>query len=213
MLAIFLLAGLCASSRFLVCSSPLRKCDIVIQCVGEEPEEEHREAEARLLVQEGNADYLYIPTFLALYRGRGGTGGLTAARFTEIKPGIELPGPRPENEPIMAYFQEARKTCRIPGFYENTHAEIVLAKKAMDACGFRKAIFVSSPYHMRRIKLITDRMFGPEYEITLAPTRFERSNGWWIALWQDLPHVFTELPKMCWFLCYDLRDRWTRVNH
>ncbi len=45
---------------------------------------------------------------------------------------------------------------------ENTHKELLFAKCAMDQLQFRSAILVSSPCHMRRIRLIADRVFDQD---------------------------------------------------
>lgn len=91
-------------------------------------------------------------------------------------------------------------------FYENTHVEILRAKKMMDVRGLKSAIMVSSPYHMRRIRMIAPKVFGEQARlITYVPTRYERtpdglldmhSSNWMITL--------SEYIKICWFRLYSL---------
>lgn len=92
-----------------------------------------------------------------------------------------------------------------PQFYERTHIETLTAKSIMSSRRFKKGIFVSSPLHMRRIKLIAERVFkDKQVKIVYTPTRFVRQNqndlinlsasDWhWIA---------TEYIKMAWYLTY-----------
>ncbi|MGC1456591.1 MAG: hypothetical protein WA946_15510 [Nitrospirota bacterium] len=206
-LAVFLLIGVILSPRYLVYSDLPRKSDIIIQFVGSD--QDARFNEAVLLAQEGYADYLFVPTLFSLYRVNQERTGLTSIWFTNIKPGIKVPQPRTGNAMSIDNFYKIRSVYRIPRFYEDTHAEILLAKRAMDTCGFRRAIFVSSPYHMRRIKIITGTVFDPSYDIELVPSRFEKRFEAPLPSQKDIHHVFTEFPKMAWFLSYGL---WNRSN-
>jgi uncharacterized SAM-binding protein YcdF (DUF218 family) len=89
---------------------------------------------------------------------------------------------------------------------------MLLTKKVMDAYGFRKAIFVSAPYHMKRIKIMAGRVFDSAYDIKMVPSRFGKRFETPLPSLQDVQHVLMEFPKMIWFLCYDLWGRWTGVN-
>ena len=61
-----------------------------------------------------------------------------------------------------------------PSFYEDTHIEIIEAQKRMSDYGLKSAIFVSSPHHMRRIKLIAEKVFkSNNYNFYYVPTRYE----------------------------------------
>jgi hypothetical protein len=201
-LTTFLLIGVILSPRYLVYSDLPRKSDIIIQFVGSD--QDARFKEAVLLAQEGYADYLFVPTLFSLYRVNQFRTGLTSIQFVDIKPGIYLPKPQTESAMSIENFNKIRREYRIPRFYEDTHAEILLAKRAMAACGFKSALFVSSPYHMRRIKIITDRVFDPSYAIKLVPSRFEKKFEALLPSRNDIQHIFTEFPKMAWFLSYDL---------
>lgn len=206
-LAALLLIGVILSPHYLVYSDLPQKSDIIIQFVGSD--QDARFKEAAHLAQEGYADYLFVPTLFSLYRVNQYRTGLTNIRFMDIKPGIYLPQPRTGNAMSIENFIKIRSEYRIPRFYEDTHAEILLAKRAMDACGFRSAIFVSSPYLTRRIKIITGMVFDSSYDIKLVPSRFEKKFEAPLPSPKDIQHVFTEFPKMAWFLSYDL---WNRSN-
>ncbi len=91
-----------------------------------------------------------------------------------------------------------------PSFYESTHVEVLLAKRVMKQNGFKSAIFVSSPYHLRRIKLITDKIFDQgSSKIVFVPTSFETSGqGLFkrtISYWSN---SVNEYIKILWFLIY-----------
>ncbi len=208
-----LLAGLIlvCSFRYLEYSDPHGRADIIVLFVGPNQGEDLRLKEALELLREGFADYLFVPDTVGLSRAGARRGDVIGARFSDVKPGASLLMPRRDRESAPAYFQKIRKAYGIPCFYEDTHAEVLLAKKAMDACGFRKAILVSSPYHMRRIKIVSGRVFDPSYDIRLVPTRFgKRIDGLPLA-WREPGYCLAEFPKIIWFLSYDLLDRWSRA--
>lgn len=209
-LGIILLIGLILSPRYLVYADPPMKSDIIVQFPVPEMETMHRES--WLLIGEGLAEYLCTPTSLSLCRVNQDRTSLTAMRFPDIVRASDRRISRSEKEINMAYFEKIRRDCRFPRYYENTHVEMLLAKKVMDTYGFRKALFVSSPYHMKRVKIMAERVFDSAYDIKMVPSRFEKRFKTPLPSPKDMQHVFMELPKMVWFLCYDLWDRWTGVN-
>jgi uncharacterized SAM-binding protein YcdF (DUF218 family) len=210
-MVIVLLTGIALSPRYLVYADLPAKCDIIVLFAGSDRDSRLREAQQ--LLQEGYSDYLFIPVTFSLYKAGPGRGGITAIRFSAaVKPGIHLPAPRSEQEMTHVYFRKNWAAYRLPRYYEATHVEMLMAKKAMDASGFRKAIFVSSPYHMRRIKIMAARVFDPSYDVKLVPSRFEKKFEAPLPSQKDVQHVMTEFPKMIWFLCYDPWDRWIGVN-
>ena len=80
-----------------------------------------------------------------------------------------------------------------------------MPKAMMDELGFKSANFVSSPYHMRRVKLIADRVFaGGNYNLSFVPSRYEEThkNLWWLNKY-DLKWVLSEYSKIIWFLLYE----------
>ncbi len=209
-LVVLLLIGFALSPRYLAYADPPGKADIIIQFVGSEQDTRFREAAQ--LAREGHADYVFVPTLFSLLRTNQDRRVLSSIWFKDIKPGIDLPGSRSLKEKGPVYFPNIKRAYRFPLYYEDTHAEVLLAKKAMDVCGFKKAIFVSSPYHMRRIKIIASRVFDSSYDIKLMPSRFEKSFEVPLLSRKDALHVITEFSKISWFLCYGLVDRWIRVN-
>jgi hypothetical protein len=84
-------------------------------------------------LHEGYSDYLFIPTLFDLFRVNQIRTGLNTIWFMDIKPGINLPQLRSENDMSTAHFQKIKGVYGVPRFYEATHAEILLTKKVMDA--------------------------------------------------------------------------------
>jgi uncharacterized SAM-binding protein YcdF (DUF218 family) len=74
----------------------------------------------------------------------------------------------------------------------------------MDAMGLKSAIMVSSPYHMRRIRMISKKIFGEQSRyFSYVPTRNESNS----AALPDLTRanwtsVLQEYLKISWFCLY-----------
>jgi len=163
---------------------PVRS-DAVILFIG--PDYPSRMKEARRLIQEGYADQLFVPA----------TGRRYRALRQEAQVTLE---PVPGEVSRKAWKQNKQAS----GYQEETHWEAVKAKAMMDESGLRSAILVSSPYHMRRIKLIAGViMSGSRYDLCYVPTRFESTGGglWWTSRF-DLKWIASEYAKMIWFLSY-----------
>ncbi len=161
---------------YLAYSELPRKSDAVVLFLGNEYKE--RRAEAVHLIRNGYADYLLIPAY----------GKMVEAPNLERASRNVVPA-RPPQYPIL---------------YEDTHIEVLEAKKLMDKKGLKSAIFVSSPYHMRRIRLIAGKVFaGPGYRMAFVPTRFEKqTNGLWFLHQSDIRKVVSEYCKIAWFSLY-----------
>ena len=59
---------------------------------------------------------------------------------------------------------------------------------------------------------MAERVFDVACDTKVVPSRFGKSFETPLPSLKDMQHVFMELPKMVWFLCCDLWDRWTGVN-
>ena len=69
--------------------------------------------------------------------------------------------------------------------------------------GLKTAIMVSSPYHMRRIKVIAEKVFGDNLTVRYVPTRYEPIPGnFWLFNSYDCKFVLTEYAKIAWFVLY-----------
>jgi hypothetical protein len=167
-------------------ADPPTKADAVVLFVGPDVT---RVKEAIKLLDAGYADVLIVPAYSHIYR--------KADR---------------QSLPMRIDSSNAKYSSiagNYPSFYEKTHIEVLEAKRIMDRFGFKKANFVSSPYHMRRIKVMADHVFHLKnsdqtgYQIKFVPSPFKPS---WVKVspW-DLQYMKTmasEYIKMAWFYSY-----------
>ena len=171
-----------AAPQYLQYRAPSNAPQAVVVLLGRDWPARKRQAEERL--RESPAKTLIIPAYGRM-RGMEGPGGTPAAERTQ-------PAPRPR--PATPY----------PRYFEDTHIEMLKAKSMMDTAGIAAADFVSSPYHMRRIRLIADRVFdSADYRLGFVPTPYDPpSDGFWLLQETDRRWVVTETVKILWFLCY-----------
>jgi hypothetical protein len=88
-------------------------------------------------------------------------------------------------------------------YVERTHVELAQTLALMKHIGATRAIFVSSPYHMRRIHMMADRLFDPaQYELAYVPTSYDPPHQPWFASWTDVKWVFSEYLKIIWYFVY-----------
>jgi uncharacterized SAM-binding protein YcdF (DUF218 family) len=182
--AILFMIALYFAPYYLVFSQKPEKSDAVILIVG--PDHRARFREAEQLVREGYAEYLIIPASNQVLR---------AESNRSLAKALSVSAP-----PAGAY--ETSETI------ENTHVEIAQARRIMDGLGFTSAIFVSSPYHMRRIKNIAKSVFLDTgnvhtFKLYFVPSRYEtpRLNSWFLNI-HDLRSVLMEYSKIFWFFIY-----------
>ncbi|WP_169737441.1 YdcF family protein [Desulfobulbus elongatus] len=159
--------------------------EVVVQFTG--PDDRIRRDAAVGLLARGLAPLLMVPAQYSLLAM--GQQGIEQMQSHDLK-GECWPHPR--------------RMARSWSLMENTHKELMLAKCAMDRLQLHSAILVSSPYHMRRIRLIADRVFDKErYRIVCVaaatdqegqPGGSDRSDWWWLI---------QEYPKILWFLLYE----------
>jgi len=93
-----------------------------------------------------------------------------------------------------------------PGFYEHTHVEMLYAKRMMDDMGLRSAILVSSQYHMKRISMPAQRVFGEQSNLfSYVPTPYESDPIHLRDISRaDWKFVMSEYIKIVWFCVYSL---------
>lgn len=108
----------------------------------------------------------------------------------------------------IAYRKIYRQMLHLYGLnessYEGTHLDVLLAKESILRAGFSSAIFVSHPYHMRRVKMIASKVFEDcKIDLFFIPTRHEGVNRslWWLDN-KERNLVVTEYLKIAWFLLY-----------
>ena len=170
------------SPQFLLYSTDYKKADAIIILLG--PDFKARKKEANELVNKGTADFLIVPAYHKTYR--------ISNKGQLLLPDINLPESGKTN--VISY----------PGFYEDTHVEIIEAHKIMNNYGLKSAIFVSSPHHMRRIKIIAGKVFKTnKYIFYFVPTRYENIPiKFWELSFSDWRKIRREYSKILWFFMY-----------
>jgi hypothetical protein len=172
------------SPRFLLYSSEYKKANAIILLLG--PDFKARQKEAYKLINEGMSDYLIIPAYHKVYR----------VYDTETKKYLS---------PNLYLFKSGPQNIDVPpSFYEDTHLEIIDAQKVMSSYGLNSAILVSSPYHMRRIKLIVMKVFDTNKgDFYFVPTSYEKAPAnYWELSFADCKKVRKEYGKILWFFLY-----------
>ena len=172
------------SPRFLLYSSEYKKAKAIILLLG--PDFKARQKEANKLINDGMADYLIIPAYHKIYRvyDKGMMKYLSSNLYS---------------------FKSGQKNIATsPSFYEDTHLEIMDAQKVMSDYGLNSAIFISSPYHMRRIKLIVMKVFDTNKgDFYFVPTSYEKAPANCLELsLADWKKVRNEYGKILWFFLY-----------
>jgi uncharacterized SAM-binding protein YcdF (DUF218 family) len=169
---------------FLFAEDITRKADAVVLFVG--PGNDARLDEAKVLIKEGYARYLLIPSSGEMFRADP-AGGL-----------VRISGQQPRGDLIL----RIRIAATYKKYYENTHIEALEAKRMLDDLGLRSAMLVSSAYHMRRISLIAGRVFSAmKYSISCNPARWQES--FTAADWLNKERrkiIVSEYLKIGWFL-------------
>lgn len=173
-LALLLSLAIIQGPSFLFVSEAPVRADAVVLFVGGETGT--REKEAQQLLSEGFADYLIVPGQGQIMK-RGPDG-----RLFRIDIDLKL---------------------ETAAWLENTHIEMLEAKRLMENLGLRSALLVSSPYHMRRIKVITGKVFNDSQAVRYVPTRYETTGeAYWLFSNRDRALVLTEYTKIVWFFLY-----------
>ena len=173
------------SPRYLTYAELPVKANAVILLVG--PGNEARVAEARQLLEEGYAHHLLIPAYNRLCAGSREAGAF-----------FDVPAPRKQSHIVNGNWDF------YPIRFEETHIELLEAKRFMDIAGYRSALIVSSPYHMRRVSMIAQQVFPKQrYSIRCVPARTEVSDlGFWRLGPADLRWQVSEYLKICWYQLY-----------
>ena len=167
---------------FLLVEDMPKKAQAVILFVG--PTYDLRYREVVTLINEGKAEFILTPAFG------------NAVHPESTYQWNNLAGPESDGICHKRLFGSIR-LC------ENTHREMLRARSMMEALGLKSAILVSSPYHMRRIKIIANRVFGAEeYRLGFKPTRYENAAMPWFASLKGVKWVTAEYCKILWFFCY-----------
>jgi uncharacterized SAM-binding protein YcdF (DUF218 family) len=164
--------------RYLTYADKPLRSDALVLFVG--LDNKARQEDANRLMSEGYARYLFIPAY----------GRITEAASLSSPAGTKKANP----ELIISGLKPRR-------YFENTHVEILEAKRMLEQYGLKSAIFVSSPDHMRRIKIIAERIFPEEaVRIVFVPIRVEPAHQ--DPMLSDYRRMGKEYVKIIWFLMY-----------
>jgi uncharacterized SAM-binding protein YcdF (DUF218 family) len=174
------------------------KADAAVVFVG--GEKGPREKEAEELLKEGLAHYLIIPAFGKIQK-LSPDGKIEAFEFRNP---IAISTQNTNGTINQLNLGRAKEpTNQSTRFAENTHIEVLMAKRLMENLNLRSALMVSSPYHMRRIKIISEKVFQDQMEVRYKPTRYESfGKGFWLLNDSERKTVLTEYTKILWFLLY-----------
>lgn len=169
---------------FLLYATNYEKADVIVLLLG--PDFTARQKHAHDLLRKGMAERLIIPAYKKTYWMEGAT----------IK-GVS-------DKALTLHEEKPVKTVK-PFYFEDTHIELLAAKKAMKQNTQISAIFVSSPYHMRRIQLMVKKEFGGQDYFYFAPTPYEPAPRlFWKLSLSDWKKVYREYIKIAWFMVYTL---------
>jgi uncharacterized SAM-binding protein YcdF (DUF218 family) len=173
---------------FLFTENIPQKADAVVLFVG--PGNEARIDEARHLIKEGYARYLLIPSSGEMFTANT-AGGL-----------VRIAGDQQRGNRYLG----VRITANYKKHFENTHIEALEAKRMLDDLNLKSAMLVSSGYHMRRIRMISTRVFDTEkYSISCNPARWQTE--FTAADWLNTERrkiIISEYVKIGWFLVYEV---------
>jgi hypothetical protein len=166
--------------KYLTYADEPAKSDVIVLFIG--LDFNARKKEAVKLMEEGYARHLLIPAHGTM---------ITSPTDTHYQPDKQKKQKKPDKPEKPKYF-------------EDTHIEMLEAKKAIDKAGFKSAIFVSSPFHMRRIKVMATSLFDNDHlNMKFVPTRFDKKeNGFWLLSTSTIENVTREYLKIVWFLTY-----------
>jgi hypothetical protein len=91
-----------------------------------------------------------------------------------------------------------------PAYRVRTHRELELTREMMEQFGFNSVNLVSSPYHMRRIKIIAGAAFrGTDFAVACISAEKSGEGAWnWWQRSEDWWWVSHEYIKLAWFRLY-----------
>lgn len=211
-----------APTFLLVADQPVKSDAVVLFLGGERGT---REKEARQLLKEGWAGYLIIPArsqvqklgpdgkliridlTLPASSSNQGTNKLTNQQTSSLNTRDSGRTNEPTNQRTSSNSppnQPTNEQTKLRNWVvEDTHQEALITRDLMERLGLRSAILVSSPYHMRRIRLISGKTFAENMVTRYVPTRYETPNEtFWLLNSYDRRFVLTEYMKIGWFLLY-----------
>lgn len=194
LLPALLMAVYVAGADFLTIQDTPVQADAVVLFIG--PDIAERFREAHQLIMDGVAGVLLIPALGSMWTSQNGKWDKGVPSF-------------PPEQGSHGFAAE-----QYPGYYENTHIEVLTALRMMADAGMSNALFVSSPTHMRRIRIITKHVLPDTagYQIFFRGTRYVALNNA-LSLFHPAKakQVVLEYVKIAWFGLYHIFEK--RVLH
>jgi hypothetical protein len=188
------LAVYVGGAAFLTIQDTPVQADAVVLFIG--PDIAERFREAHQLIMDGVAGALLIPALGSMWTSQDG-------KWNKVVPSFS---PEQGSHRFAA--------GQYPGFYENTHIEVLTALRMMADAGVSNAVFVSSPTHMRRIRIITKHVLPDTagYQIVFRATRYiSLNNAFSLFHPAKAKQVVLEYIKIAWFGLYHIFEK--RVLH
>jgi len=174
------------AGRFLTYADPVRPADAAVLLIGQDLNA--RQLAAHELLCAGRARYLIVPAYRQVFICSAGS---------------VLPSPPAPRRSVMR--QSPTRISRFSKWIEDTHVEVLLARGTIERMGLDSVVFVSSPYHMRRIKIIAQRLFDRQkIKTRFVATPYETTGGslWWTNR-REIAWVLSEYVKIAWFMIYE----------
>ena len=167
--------------NFLLYRTPPVEADAVVLFLGSADKARQKQVEE--LAAKGWAKFVIVPARGEIFEARVSQTLVTPKTATAMARGIKID------------LQRA--------WVEQTDIEMRQAQALMKHIEIDAAIFVSSPYHMRRLKIMAGRTFDADkYKLAFVPTAYDPPRTPWFASWTDVKWVVSEYLKIIWYLLY-----------
>jgi hypothetical protein len=165
--------------HYLTYATPPSKSDVIIVLYG--PDFRNRLTEAQRLISDSYATNIMIPAYLVKY--------LMTANDSLVLRDNHMPN----------------DIAPLGNKYEGTHVELRIAREMMNKSGFHSANLVSSLYHMRRIKIIAEKVFDRgHHRLSFVPAQNVKikKHLWFLSKYDSL-NISSEYLKILWFVLYN----------
>jgi len=159
--------GVAGAPVFLVHSCSSARFDCALVMCGGERNNLGRFQGGRQLLDQGRAGSVLIPALLRMEFPENITEKMARAGSSKVRllsQRVSVP---------VVHGHRLRLFGRSFRIFEHTHLELLTGRRMMEKLGYRSAVIVSSPYQMRRLQLIANKVFGDDFLIGFAPTPFE----------------------------------------
>ena len=172
---------------YLLVSEEPAESGAVVLFVG--PGNSERLGRAEQIIKDVLSKYLLIPAFSKIIK-IGEDEDFESIRFLDY------------SSAYRRHFDAGNKIARQ---IEDTHREVLRARKMMEHLSLTSANFVSSPYHLRRIKIIAGRVFdNKKYRITFVAAGKPAEKPYlWFTSSDCVWWITREYAKIIWFLIYE----------